>query len=815
MKIYKNIKSFFQFKIFLLTLLFIGIKNQAQTIDVLDIDTNDPIPGVAIFNLDKSIYTYTDSNGQAIIDDFGDEELLIFQSLSYEKTEMTVNEIIDNDYVVYLEFKVEGLSEIIISANKFKQDKADIPQKIITFSAKEIALTNPQTSADLLQNTGQVFVQKSQLGGGSPMIRGFSTNRLLITVDNVRMNNAIFRGGNLQNVISIDPFSIQNTEVTLGAGSVVYGSDAIGGVMSFYSKKPQLSYKDSLYFKANAITRYSTAINEQTFHLDANFGFKKIAFLSSFSYSDFDDLRMGKHGPDRYLRPDFVSTTNGVDVIVQNSDPRIQNPTGYRQQNWMQKITYEPTDKINFELGIYFTKTSEYARYDRLLRRQNDGSLRSAEWNYGPQEWMMANLQITKQRSTSPFYDQLHTTIAFQRFQESRIDRDYQSPIRRIRSESVGVFSFNLDFEKKISNNSNINYGLEYLSNVVGSSARQENIQTNISEPTVTRYPDGATWKSFAAYTSYKYKPSEKFVFQSGLRYNHIFSQANFSDNNIFLNLPYDNTEITSGALTGTAGVSWSPNETVRWNLNTSTAFRAPNIDDIGKVFDSEPGAIVVPNNNLKAEYAYGAELGVTLNFDDKFIFEASTYYTFLDNALVRSDFSLNGNTQIIYDGELSNVQAIQNASKAWISGLEIGARYQFSENFKAKAQYSIVAGREDSNGVKVPVRHVAPNFGNLHLEYKTDRLFINAFLNYNAKLRNSQLAPSEVAKDFLYDLDENGNPFSPAWYTLNLRCNYKILENLDITATLENMTDQRYRPYSSGITAPGRNLILSLNYSL
>src|SRR5690606_39472966 len=116
------------------------------------------------------------------------------------------------------------------------------------------------------------------------MIRCFSTNRLLLTVDGVRMNNAIFRSGNVQNVISIDPFTIQNTEITLGAGSVVYGSDAIGGVMSFYTKKPQVSYSDKLYFKANAVARYATANKEKTGHLDVNFVLKKRAFLNSYSY---------------------------------------------------------------------------------------------------------------------------------------------------------------------------------------------------------------------------------------------------------------------------------------------------------------------------------------------------------------------------------------------------------------------------------------------------------------------------------------------------------------------------------------------------
>ena len=128
-----------------------------------------------------------------------------------------------------------------MSVSKWEQQRKDIPQKIVSINAQSIAFGNSQTSADLLQQSGQVFVQKSQLGGGSPMIRGFATNRVLLSVDGVRMNNAIFRGGNVQNVLSIDPFSIKNTEIIFGPGSVIYGSDAIGGVMNFYTKAPRFS----------------------------------------------------------------------------------------------------------------------------------------------------------------------------------------------------------------------------------------------------------------------------------------------------------------------------------------------------------------------------------------------------------------------------------------------------------------------------------------------------------------------------------------------------------------------------------------------
>ena len=273
------------------TVLFLQ-SSYSQTITIYEGQTNEPVPGVALYNLKKTKSVVTDLNGKVSIEVFDDNETIFFQNLFYEKIKLKKSQIAERNYIIYLRPKVEGLQQIVISASKFEQSKKDIPQTIVSIDSKKIALANPPTSADLLENTGNIYIQKSQLGGGSPMIRGFSTNRLLITVDGVRMNNAIFRGGNLQNVISIDPLSIRNTEVTLGAGSVVYGSDAIGGVMSFYTKKPQLSYKDELFLSGNALTRYASANKEKTGHFDLNLGYKKWAFLTNVSYTDFDDVKI-------------------------------------------------------------------------------------------------------------------------------------------------------------------------------------------------------------------------------------------------------------------------------------------------------------------------------------------------------------------------------------------------------------------------------------------------------------------------------------------------------------------------------------------
>jgi len=795
-------------------LIFICFVSNSQTLTVVEQGTKTPIPGVTIFNLEKNKSVITNFDGKAPLDQFDDNEILYFQNILYIKKAVKKSKIRTTNYIVFLTPNIEDLDQIVISASKFEQSKRDIPQTIVNISASDIQFQNPQTSAEVLESTGNVYIQKSQLGGGSPMIRGFSTNRLLITVDGVRMNNAIFRGGNLQNVISVDPFTIQNTEITLGSGSVVYGSDAIGGVMSFYTQKPQLSYSDSLFFNANSVARYATANKEKTGHLDLNFGLKKWAFLSSVSYSDFDDLRMGRHGPEDYLRPEFVETINGEDIIVQNENPRIQTPTGYDQINFLQKVRFEPKEDLSFDLGLYYTTTSAYPRYDRLIRYRGD-ELRSAEWDYGPQRWFMGNIQVTKLSSSSNLYDKIQATAAYQNFQESRFDRDFQSDIRNIREEAVDAYSLNVDFEKELDARRQFFYGLEYVYNGITSTGEETDISTDTTTPTVSRYPNGSSWQSIAAYASYKYKPNSKFVFQSGLRYNHILAKADFTENNQYLNLPFTSTTLDTGALTGTAGISWTPSKMIQWKLNASTAFRAPNIDDIGKVFDSEPGSVVVPNPDLEPEHAYGGELGLKLNFDDVLIIDMATYYTFLDNALIRRDYTLNGESQIEYDGELSNVQAIQNASKEWIYGFEAGIELKFSDYFKMRSQYNVIGGTEQDDGIEVPVRHIAPNFGNTHFIWHNKKFQIDVFAEYNNELSFNQLAPSEQVKDYIYALDANGNPYSPSWYTLNLRTQYQINDATTIVASLENITDQRYQTYSSGIAAPGRNLILSLRYSL
>ncbi|GAI86873.1 unnamed protein product, partial [marine sediment metagenome] len=228
--------------------------------------------------------------------------------------------------------------------NKWEQNKSEIPNKIKSIFESDIQFHNPQTAADLIGSSNEVFIQKSQMGGGSPMIRGFAANSVLLVIDGIRMNNAIYRSGNLHNVISIDPNIIESSEIIFGPGSVVYGSDALGGVMDFHTKKPILSASNKFSISANALTRYSSANNEKTGHLDFNLGWDKWAYLTSITYSEFGDLRMGSLENPDYKRLEYAVNIEGNDTVIANEDPDIQKITGYNQINLMHKIRFRPDE---------------------------------------------------------------------------------------------------------------------------------------------------------------------------------------------------------------------------------------------------------------------------------------------------------------------------------------------------------------------------------------------------------------------------------------------------------------------------------------
>ncbi len=704
---------------------------------------------------------------------------------------------------------VKEMEEVLFSVSKWELKQNEVPNKITKITKQAIALGNPQTSADMLSQSGAVFVQKSQLGGGSPMIRGFATNRVLIVVDGVRMNNAIFRSGNIQNIISVDALSLETAEVIFGPGSLLYGSDAIGGVMDFHTLHPRLSTNNKTLLKANALVRYASANKEQTYHADINTGRKKWSLLSSITYSQFDDLKMGIHGGHpSYLRPEYVTRVNDKDTVVKNNNQRIQRFSGYDQWNLLEKIRFKASKYMDLFYSVAYAGTGTTPRYDRLLVYK-ESKPRFAEWNYGPMRWNLHNLRMFYTKKTW-LHDELKYTLGYQDYQESRIERERNNLFRKTQVEKVKALTLNADLNKKIGKGT-LFYGIDLLHNKVRSSGYTTHIMDETKTTIAGRYPDNSKWNAASFYSSYKVNPIDLLTLTGGIRFSYNQLEAQFDYPGI--NYSFENINLRKGAITGNLGMVYRAAKNWQLSLNLATGYRMPNIDDMGKTFESTPGFLMIPNPALSPEYAYNLELGISKNLPGLLRIEANFFYSILDNAITRRPTSLYGSDSIQYNGSFKKLESLQNVAVAKVWGIQASASLSIVKGLSLISHANYIKGREtdDQLNTMVPLRHAPPFYGGSSIRYETKRFIAEAGWVYNSSVEHQDMPPSEINKKEIYATDQLGRAYSPGWYTLNLKGSVRLNNKMLATLGWENLTNQLYRSYSSGIVAPGSNLILSL----
>lgn len=797
------------FFVLILCLAFIHV--QAQDVVLQNAKSGVPIPDAFIYDLENETSVLSDSSGSFSLTPFEDRDTLIIKHPSYQMLVISKRELSTITTPVLLQESHVKLDEFVTVAFKTPEYQTDLPYRIRSIRPKDIEGAQAQTSADLLQSKGNVLVQKSQQGGGSPIIRGFEANKILLVVDGVRMNNAIYRSGHLQNVITLDNNMMDRVEVLFGPSSVVYGSDALGGVIHFSTRNPEYTETDELNLKVNAFSRYATVNNEKTIHTNVNFGGKKLALLAGITHSDFGDLRMGtlrhKDYPDFGKVNFYASRLEGRDTMLVNSDPDVHRRSSYNQTDFISKLNYKLSKKTEIGLNVQYSTSSDIPRFDRLNEYQ-DGVLRRAEWYYGPQKRLFTAINLTTENASSPLFDRVHTVFARQQIEESRNTRSFGSDDLTMRLEEVDVYSLNSDFVKQLTTEQTIGYGMEATWNDVRSYAETQNILDGSTAPASTRYADGGSHThSMSAYLNYRNKISKKSIFNVGLRYTQSWLDASFDDTT-FYQLPFDEIRFTRGALTGTAGYVYRPSPSWQINAVASSGFRTPNVDDVGKIFDSED-RVVVPNNDVNPEYVYNGELTILKRlYNDRIRLNGTIYHAWLRDLIVRRDASINGQDSIMYEGELLKTQVNTNANRAVIWGYSLGLFAQVGKWINVEGSYNYTYGRDITS--EVALGHIPPEFGKIMISFEGEKLSGSLFSLYNGWKRIENFSPAGVDNEEQATVDG-----SPAWYTINLNANYQLTNQFKIHFGINNLLDQHYKPFASGISGPGRNFIISARVSI
>lgn len=651
---------------------------------------------------------------------------------------------------------------ITVTADRINQNIMNINAAVAVISSESLNLQNPRSTPEALMTTSGVFVQKTNHGGGSPFVRGLTGQQTLILIDGIRLNNSTTRSGPNQYFNTIDPNILSRVEVLKGAGSVEYGSDAIGGTINVISDKAQFSDGD---FKMNfdVLGRYMSNDMEKTISGKVKGGSENIAFLANFSYNDFGDLFAG-------------------------GDTKLQSPSGYEQLSGALDLKFRTSLNSNINLSTQLLNQSEVPLFHKV-------ELEDYKYNYFEPQFRNLNyVKFSGIGTSNNVIDKIFRDYSLTAFyinaEEGRISQKNTSSIRREETDKISTIGFTGQFSNNLHNNWLMTSGAEYYFDDVASSRNDINLDNN--EITAKRglYPDGSTYSNFALFNLHKltYK---NFIFDAGFRYNTYSIKVPEAT--------LGNIEINPSAFVWKVGLArkFGANHLLGFNVNK--AFRAPNIDDMGTLgivdFRYE-----VPANDLKPESSINMELNYKLNFE-KIWFEVSLYRNNLTDFISRVQTSINGQDSI--DGYPIFIK--QNAADSYIQGFETYIKYAPIEKMTLSAFISYTYGQNETDNE--PMRRIPPINGMLALNYNIfdDFLVSGEFLLAG---KQDRLAAGDISDN---RIPEGG---TEAWNVINFYFNYRF-RNLSLNLGLINLTDEDYRYHGSGINMQGRSAKFTINYSL
>lgn len=780
----------------------------------------EPLVGATVIRLPNLPVGLADEDGAVYLPEVAANDTFRVSYIGFTPVDLPGTFLTGNAFDITLDpaISMVGMATIVGRRDELARE---LPYQIETVSGGAGSQVQSLTTADMLAKLSGVYVQKSQLGGGSPVVRGFEANRVLLVVDGVRLNNAIYRNGHLQNAITVDPNALDRIELIYGAGALAYGSDAIGGVVHFRTLQPQFRSQNGSKLSGQQTLNWSSAARAVNVAGRINFGAERWASLTQYSLNHFGDLRAGANRPDRFSefgkRESYVDLTRGPAQVVTNETPNVQKGSGYTQYNFLQKLRYRPREKLELSANLQFSTTSEVPRYDALIERRN-GELRWARWDYGPQTRLLGSLRLSDRRKTK-FYDLATYLLSYQFIEEDRIRRRLGDERDELSLVDVSVMNAQLDYALNVGDGQNLRYGFD---------ARRDWVSASATE--ATRYPSqGSSLAAAGTYLDLSQNIG-RWKLRGGVRYSYQRLEATFgADDPVEWPESYlAGLENKTGSLTVAFGARYRL-KSGNWRLLFAQGFRAPNIDDFAK-FRERNGRIQVPNPALEAERSNTLEAAYT--HESRLRLTATGYVTFLRNAIIRRDGSLpDGRTQFVSGGDTLGVQANVNADRAVVYGGDIVAALTLGKDWEAGTELHWLRGRRrqlapDGRELTLPQDHIPPAYGRGRLSYRSGPWDARIQIDFQLAKPLGDYSVNTISGSFDdgYSFDRTGTSDnleltpneegSYGWWTLDCYASRQLGGRAAVRLKVENLLDLHYRTFASGISAPGIDVGVGLSVS-
>ncbi len=768
-------------------------------------ESRESLIGVSVQEVDGDFAGISDQNGQLLVP----SDILPSSFLcSYLGFEAQVLDLVGDQNLTVLMQATASTLDVVEIVGRGQNERDLLPQTITTLNRAEISQLTSQTAADVLESTGSIYVQRSQMGGGSPVMRGFEANKVLLVVDGVRLNNLIYRGGHLQNAITVDHAALERMELIFGPGSLMYGSDALGGVLHFQTLEPRYNTEQSIGLRY----QFSSVNLGSKMTVTHQYGSEKFASASALSYGNFGDLRIGKNRHEAYDEyPTYGLTDLYYDRegnLRRNQEPTLQRNTGYSQYDVLHKMKFRLGSFHNLIFNAQLSSSSEIPRFDQLSLVDSSGIPEFRTWHYGPQNRLLLSAKLESNKSTKVF-DKYNTILSFQEIEESRIRQFSNSDFERTQIEDVQVIGWTADFSKYFRKNIHLSYGSDIHINKLQSSV-DNRAGDGSTLPAFTRYPDGDN--SLIQYGLYSqlawYTFAERLRITGGVRYSGQQVKMSYLDRDVIQWPEYFYSGITnnSQAFIGSGSATYKLGK-LALKYAVGQGFRAPNIDDLAKI-RVKVDELTVPNPELQPERTINHELSALYSSAMTNV-EVVVFQTTLTNAILRANFALPDGSTAYTDGDGNTYQVVsnQNISQSKIKGVSIFYDQKLGEILTFKGRLNYTQGRRGEEATEEPLDHIPPVYGSVTIDFNRGKYSGGVGVDFNAAKPIEEYGGSVDNPE--YALPDG----TPNWSTLDLSIRRKG-EYWNLAFSVTNILDTFYRPFASGVSAPGRSYNITLGAS-
>jgi outer membrane receptor protein involved in Fe transport len=734
------------------------------------------------------------------------------------------------------------LEEITVISH-VEKDTFNTPNAVAVVDREQIERINAPTTPRILRETVGVWAQQTTAGQGSPMLRGLTGYQAFLSIDGVRLNNSTFRSGPNQYLATVSPDSLDRVEVLRGAGSMLYGSGAMGGVISMFTKDLILDDATKEWkIESRAFGRYASGTAERLGRVELVGTQERIGFSLGASARQLGDINPGSGYDLHYANRKFEIVSDkpsGVPVLSRATTEvpdrwLVENeaPLSWAANDADAKLAYKLTDTSTVNLAYQLWRQPQTPRYDKIAPRDYD------EFFFQPQDRdLLYATYLSKPEATA--IDKLQFTTSFHRQKEGRNELLRDATERRERTDTVSTVGFSAQAVSSVLPMQRVVAGGEFYFDSIASQTVRTDITTGAEnvDDKKGRFIDGSQFWDANFYLQDEIRLHKLLELTLGGRFTLYNTNADLSVRSD----QFSDFNESGSALTYSAGLVASVTDGLNIVANYSTAFRAPSLNDTTAVEVTNEG-IDSPSPDLESETAWTAEGGFKARYP-QFSGSLTVFHGIVKDLVTRvpveEAYAGQSLPSLIREIQQNNpgidVYVFDNVDEVQIQGVEFAGMIPipvqpglsvYGNAMFTRGEVLTINGGDPNpdNPWEERMRREPPLNGIFGIRWEPpaqrfwSEFFVRASTAQN-RLNRSDIRdpriPGTTRDTGEVKFDSNGEAVgegSPAWVTLNLRGGFQVTQYNRLTLALENLLDKRYREHGSGINGPGFNLIVSLD---